>query len=84
MQTKLTLRMDDSVVDHAKRWAQTRGISLSKAVADFLSTLPDGGEEPELTSWTRRLAGAALHSGVTRPRDEVGEEYLDYLEEKYR
>lgn len=77
MQTKLTLRMDENLIEFGKRWAKTRGKSLSQMVADylaFLARLPVDDEE--LPPTTRRLLGIA--QGV----DE--EDYHRYLEEKYR
>ena len=84
MQTKLTLRMDDAVIHRAKHWARTRGLSLSGAVADFLASLPEEGEIPELSPWTLRLAGAARQEGLPPADEEVEAEYLDNMEEKYR
>lgn len=77
MQTKLTLRIDENLIEFGKRWAKMRGKSLSKLVADylaFLARLPVDDEE--LPPTTRRLLGIA--HGV----DE--EDYHRYLEEKYR
>lgn len=84
MQTKLTLRMDDSAIHHAKEWARRQGLSLSRAVEDFFATLPAAGEEPDLAPWTRRLMGAANRGG-SAPSDELlAAENLDRLGEKYR
>ena len=77
MQTKLTLRMDENLIEFGKRWAKTRGKSLSQMVADylaFLARLPVDDEE--LPPKTRRLLG--ISQGV----DE--EDYHRYVEEKYR
>jgi hypothetical protein len=83
MQTKLTLRMDDAVVKKAKAWARMQGISLSGAVAEFFSRLPEPEKEPQLSSWTKRLAGAASATESTA-EGKARQDYLDFLEEKYR
>ncbi len=86
MQTKLTLRMDDKLIERAKAWAKSRDISLSQAVAQFFAALPPYEREPELSPWTRSLIGIARRPGEARaPTDEeIREEYVDYLEKKYR
>lgn len=84
MQTKLTLRMDDAVIHRAKRWARARQLSLSGVVADFLASLPEKENAPELSPWTVRLAGAARRAGLPATGEELSMEYLDRMEEKYR
>ena len=62
MQTRLTLRLDDSLIAKAKAWARSRDMSLSEAVASFFTQLPDGDTRLDvsgLSSWTRYLVGAA-------------------------
>ena len=39
MQTKLTLRLDEELIDDAKRYAAMHGRSLSQLVADYFSAL---------------------------------------------
>ena len=39
MHTKLTLRMDDALVEKAKREAKRRGKSVSQMVAEFFDSL---------------------------------------------
>lgn len=36
MQTKLTLSIDESVIEQAKQYAKEQGVSLSKLVQEFL------------------------------------------------
>jgi uncharacterized protein DUF6364 len=88
MQTKLTLRLEEELIRKAKAWAQSRGISLSQAVAGFFAQLPDErgrSEDRELTPWVRRLTGIAAPKEGPPPTDEeLREEYINYLEEKYR
>lgn len=79
MQTKLTLRLDDRLIDRAKSYAEQRGRSVSQLVADYFELLPgEGGEdEASLTPIVRSLLGVLRGA-------EVGEEdYHRYLEEKY-
>ena len=39
MQTKLTLRLDDELIDRAKQYAQRTGRSVSQIVADYFALL---------------------------------------------
>lgn len=80
MQTKLTLRMEDQLIDQAKRYAVTAGKSLSQVVADYFKYL--GKEKTEQISKpapiTNSLRGLLQNSKI----DE--NDYKKYLEEKYR
>jgi Family of unknown function (DUF6364) len=84
MQTKLTLRLDGSVIVRAKSWARRRGVSLSQAVATLFEQLP-GAEDAPLSPWTRKLVGMA---GRRRRRSlsdrAIRRAHLDELEEKHR
>jgi len=49
MQTKLTLRLDDELIERAKRYGKRAGRSVSQMVADYFALLEqelvdDGGE----------------------------------------
>jgi hypothetical protein len=87
MQTKLTLRLEDALVEKAKAWAKERRISLSRAVAEFFAQLPERKtrkKPPSLSPWTRRLVGVAAGKGKASTDEEVRRDYLDYLQAKYR
>lgn len=84
MQTKLTLRLDDSLVKKAKKWAKIHQISLSEAIATFFEQLPDPDQPMELSPWTQSLVGI-LKKEEGIPEDEVlRQQYVDYLEDKYQ
>ncbi|MEI7833746.1 MAG: DUF6364 family protein [bacterium] len=80
MQTKLTLRVDSSLIDRAKAHAQQTGKSVSQLVADYFAvmdttTLSEIGNLPPIT---RELYGSLANAAV----DEA--DYRAHLEEKYR
>ena len=80
MNTKLTLRLDDRLIDRAKRYSDRSGKSVSQLVADYF-TLIDSAETPlagTLTPRVKSLLGAS--SGATV--DE--QDYLRHLEDKHR
>lgn len=84
MQTKLTLRLEDTVIENAKAWAQARGVSLSSVVEQFFERLPAESRVRPLSAWTQRLSGAGVGACGEAGDEPLREEYLDRLEEKYR
>jgi len=77
MQTKLTLRLEESLIQQAKRYAKQHDKSLSQVVSDYFQILTRKAEEVEAPPITRSLIGV-LDDG----RVEVGD-YKKHLEEKY-
>lgn len=80
MSSKLTLRLDENLIEHAKLAAARSGKSVSQMVADYFSLLetPDGGPPPANAPRTRALRGA-LRGAVL---DE--DDFRRHLEEKHR
>jgi len=80
MKTKLTLRMEDELINMAKSVAEKRGKSLSKMVADYFRILTNKeitGDIVELPPNVKSLYGALAESNI----DES--DYKKYLEGKY-
>jgi hypothetical protein len=83
MGTKLTLRLDEELIENAKREARSRGTSVSKMVAAYFRGLearkrPVGGPREGLGPVTASLLGA-LKGEKMDPAD-----YRRRLEEKHR
>lgn len=58
MNTKLTLTLEDKVIDSAKRYAREKGKSLSDIVENYLKAIANEGEaEKELSPKVSRLMG---------------------------
>ena len=79
MHTKLTLRLDEELIERAKSHARQSGKSVSQLVSDYLEVLPQP-EHPKprrLTPIVESLRGVLAGSGL----DE--EDYRRHLEEKY-
>jgi len=78
MNTKLTLRMDDTLVETAKTEASRRGKSVSQMVGEFFDTLIDkrsGGQKlPPIT---------ASLVGLLKGKNASEESYKKHLKEKY-
>ncbi len=86
---KLTLSVDETVVERAKEFARRRGTSVSALVERFLDALATPGRltprrgtapasGPPLPPVTARLAGLLRGAKVDR------ETYRRHLDEKYR
>ncbi|MCX5806957.1 MAG: DUF6364 family protein [Proteobacteria bacterium] len=78
MQTKLTLRLDDSLIEQAKTYAHEKGRSLSQVVADYFRILKTD------TIHTKRTPPitASLH-GLLKDAKVDEKDYRKYLEEKF-
>lgn len=79
MQTKLTLRIDEELIERAKSHARRSGKSVSQLVSDYLQLLPQPQQtKPRpLTPLVESLRGVLAGSGL----DE--EDYRRHLEEKH-
>jgi hypothetical protein len=60
MTTKLTLTLDDKVIQGAKRYAKAKGRSVSELVESYFILLTElnGGQPEELTPSVRSLMGS--------------------------
>lgn len=79
MLTKLTLRMDDSLIESAKEYATQNGKSVSRIVADLFEIIKNEkmDQEEELTPTIRSL------KGILKGKQVDERDYRKYLEEKY-
>lgn len=82
MATKLTLRMDERLIEAAKRQAAARGTSVSRMVAAYVEALEAAsagsrGTLPALSDRVRALTGV-----LPRESDPEGT-YRAYLERKH-
>ncbi len=77
MQTKLTLRLDESLIQQAKQYAKQHDKSLSQVVSDYFQILTRKAEGSEAPPITRSLIGILEGSHI-----EV-DDYKKHLEEKY-
>ncbi|MFZ5570254.1 MAG: DUF6364 family protein [Thermodesulfobacteriota bacterium] len=78
MNTKLTLRMDESIVRKAKFEAKRRGKSVSRMVAEFIDSIGlEQAAEKELPPTTASLVG------ILKGKEISEEDYKVRLREKY-
>lgn len=81
MDTKLTLSLDNSVIEQAKEYAKSHKISLSKLIESYLSSLVSRKEKNiEITPLVESLSGV-----IELEKDfDYKKAYTDYLMEKYK
>ncbi len=73
---KLTLSVDEAVIERARRYSRRHKTSISQLVSNYLSNLDAPDEETEYSPTVRRLLGIL-------PTEASLEEYHEHLEEKY-
>lgn len=83
MDTKLTIRLNDSVIKRAKIYARNHKISLSKMIESYLDSITkqkDKEKNITITPLVESLSGV-----IDLPSDfDYKKEYRDYIEEKYK
>lgn len=82
MDTKLTLKLDQEVIEKAKRYASMKKMSLSRLIENYLNSLTSTQptEELEISPFVKSLS-----SGVKIPADyDYKKDRADYLAQKYR
>jgi hypothetical protein len=77
MQTKLTLRLEDSLIEQAKGYAKEHDKSLSQIVTDYFKMLTQQAEKTAISPVTNSLIGILNSSNVDQ------NDYKKHLEEKY-
>lgn len=80
MTTKLTLTIDDTVIDSAKKYARQKGESLSAIVENYLKSISGKDENPtQLSPKVSSLMGV-----ISLPEDfDYKKELGDLIQKKY-
>ena len=81
MQTKLTLTIEQSIIEQAKLYAKEKGRSLSDLIENYLKiVLDDNQKEVKLSPSIKKLKGA-----IKLPDDfDYKKELSNSLSEKYK
>lgn len=82
MNTKLTLKLNQSVIEKAKDYASKQNLSLSKIVERYLQSISseDKSDDFEISPYVKSMA-----TGVNVPTDiDYKEGYGDYLLQKHK
>ena len=82
MDTKLTLKLNQRIIEKAKEYASNKKMSLSRIVEAYLQSLTSENETPkfEISPFVKSIA-----TGKEIPVDlDYKKEYSEYLIEKYK
>jgi len=79
MKNKLTLRLDEDLIEKAKQHAREKGTSVSRLVADYFTLIgkKHSSSKDELPPLTASLSGIMKDTEVTE------EDYKRYLTDKH-
>lgn len=79
MDTKLTLKLNHSVIEKAKAYAKKKNTSLSKIIESYLGLLVDPQDYQEVTPLVKSLSGV-----VDLPKNfDYKKNYKKHLSNKY-
>jgi hypothetical protein len=79
MDTKLTLKLDNSIIELAKNYAKNKNTSLSKLIESYLGKLVEPNESYEITPLVKSLSGV-----IDLPKNfDYKKEYKTHLLNKY-
>lgn len=84
MDTKLTLKLNESVIERAKKYASDKKMSLSGLIENYLDSLTrEPGDDFEISPFVKSIS-----SGKSIPVDTdwktLREDYMEHLERKYQ
>jgi len=82
MSSKLTLRLDETLIANAKTYAEQQGSSVSQLVADYFVQLKPATRKRKLSVAVAPIT-ASLH-GALRGTRVAEADYRKYLETKHR
>ena len=79
MDSKLTLKLNENVIERAKKYASSKSLSLSRLIENYLNSLTqEKDDEFEISPFVRSIS-----SGKSIPADfDYKKEYIDYLDKK--
>jgi hypothetical protein len=81
MDTKLTLKLNEDIIEKAKEYAKEKKTSLSDLIENYLQKLTnDKKSNKAITPLVKSLSGV-----ISLPKDDDGKkDYTDYLTNKYK
>ena len=83
MDSKLTLKLNQEIIERAKQYASDKKLSLSRLVENYLNSLTSEKSKTadiEISAFVKSLS-----SGIKIPADyDYKTDRIDYLEKKYK
>lgn len=79
--SKLTLSLNEVVIEAAKKYAKEKNVSLSLLIENYLQKITTSNQPKQnLTPIVEKLSGV-----ISLPKDfNYKEDYVDFLSEKYK
>ena len=82
MDSKLTLKLNENVIERAKQYASSKKVSLSRLIESYLDYLTrDDNEEFEISPFVRSISTG---KSISADDKQAKEDYIDFLDQKYR
>lgn len=79
MDTKLTLKLDNSIIEQAKAYAKKKNTSLSKLIEIYLGLLVEPKDSQDITPLVKSLSGV-----VDLPKNfDYKKDYKKHIVNKY-
>lgn len=79
MDSKLTLKLNESVIEQAKQYAKEHNISLSRMIENYLQALTDKrNKEIKISPLVKSLTGV-----IEFDEKDDRKDYTDFLNQKY-
>ncbi len=79
MDSKLTLKLNESVIEQAKKFAKENNISLSRMIENYLTALTESKrEKTKISPLVESLTGV-----VKLKNENYRKDYTDFLSQKY-
>jgi len=84
MDTKLTLKLNDNVIERAKKYASNKKTSLSRLIENYLDSLTrEQNDDFEISPFVKSISsGKSIPVGADYKT--AREEYIDFLDKKYQ
>lgn len=84
MDSKLTLKLNENVIERAKKYASNKKLSLSRLIENYLDSITrEQNDEFEISPFVRSIS-----TGKSVPENaeykELKKDYVDYLDKKYQ
>ena len=82
MNTKLTLKLDQEIIEKAKHYASEKKLSLSRIIENYLNSLTsdETNNDIQISPFVKSLS-----SGISIPADyDYKKDRADYLDQKYK
>lgn len=80
MNTKLTLSINKSITEKAKKYARRKKTSLSKLIENHLDKLTTSEKESEISPLVKSLSGVIPSKAVKESKSA----YTSFLKKKYK